>query len=111
MGFIVLIVIIIIVIVLLFNANSHSSYQSSHVNYPRQREKQAIGKVTSLNSTTRTDQYGVSYITYTITYDFKAEDEKTYAGRKSVGSRRLAVGTSLTVYYYPTNPNHNRINY
>lgn len=104
MEFVILIFIVFIIILLLFNANSDSYL-------PRYREKQARGKVTSLNSQTRTDQYGVSYITYIITYEFKAEDEKTYTGRKSIGSRKLSVGTLVTVYYSPTNPNQNRINY
>lgn len=118
MGFIILIVIIIIIILLLLNANSYNSHQSRRISYTRQlgnltrqRDKQATGKVTSLDSTRRTGQYGRSYITYTITYSFKAEDEKTYTGRQSVGSRKLAIGSFVTVYYSPSNPNRNRINY
>ncbi len=111
MGFIILMIIITIIILLLLNANSYNSYQIRRISYTRQRDKQATGKVTSLDSTRRTGQYGRSYITYTITYSFKAEDEKTYTGRQSVGSRKLAVGTSVTVYYSPSNPNQNRINY
>ncbi|MGK7962481.1 DUF3592 domain-containing protein [Crocosphaera sp.] len=104
MGFLILIFIIFIIILLLFSGN-FSSY------IPRYREKQAIGKVTSLNSTTRTNQYGVSYVTYIITYEFKAEDEKTYTGKQSIGSKRLSPETSITVYYSPTNPNQNRVRY
>lgn len=104
MGFLILIFIVFIIILLLFSANSNNYFL-------RYRGKQARGKVTSLNSTTRIDQYGVSHITYTVTYEFKAEDEKTYSGQQSIGSRRLSLGTPVTVYYSPTNPSQNRISY
>ena len=97
MEIIIVIIIIVVVLVLFFSSNLDLRF----------RGKKSTGRVIDSSSRTWTDQYGVSHTSYTTTYDFQAEDGNTYRGTKSTGSRRVSIGTSVTVYYSPKNPNRN----